>query len=114
MNLIIPHKVEQFFILDRHHLVERQWAIPLVRAEVQYQRNDRCNFIILIESGQVLASAVSFRAIGAMLCRYISNLLSILECIINDVADRHCIVNIGLTFNSQKDIGHFFVPYDDR
>ena len=109
MNLIILHKVQQILILDRHHLVERQRAIPFVCAEVQYQCNDRCDFIILIEPRQVLSPAVSFRTIGAMLCCYIRNLLTILERIINNVAYRHCIVDIRLVFDTQKDISRFVI-----
>ena len=80
---------------------------------MQYQCNDRCDLIILIETGQVLTPAVSFRTIGAMLRRYISDLLAILERIINNVANRHCIVDIRLVFDSQKDVSRFAVLLDD-
>ena len=108
------HKVQQTLILDCHHFMQRQRAIPLVRSKVQHQRNDRCDLIVLIEAGQVLTPAVSFRAIGAMLCCYVSNLLAILERIINDIANRHCIVNIGLVFDTQKDVSRFAILLDDR
>jgi KUP system potassium uptake protein len=61
----------------------------------------------------VLTPAVSFRTIGAMLRRYISDLLAILERIINNVANRHCIVDIRLVFDSQKDVSRFAVLLDD-
>ena len=49
-----------------------------------------------------------------MLCCYVSNLLAILERIINDIANRHCIVNIGLVFDTQKDVSRFAILLDDR
>ena len=49
-----------------------------------------------------------------MLCRYISNLLAILERIINIVANRHCIVDIRLVFDTQKDVSRLAILFNDR
>ena len=41
-------------------------------------------------------------------------LLAILERIINNVANRHCIVDIRLVFDTQKDVSRFAILFNDR
>jgi len=70
--------------------------------------------IFFKKSGEIFAITFSWKIlfVPTVICRYIRHLSAILQCIINSISDRHCIMHVRLVFDAQKNVRRFFILFD--
>ena len=112
-NLVVGQQRKHFFRLFGQHLVEGQRTVPLLVAEVNDQRNDGNEPVVLRQPGKVLVRVFSI-AVLPMLCRQLAHLLFILQHVVEHVADGHGVMHTRLVLDAQNEIGTGLVFFDGK
>ena len=108
---VIRHQTHHAFILDRHHLMQRQRRVPFVRAEIDHQRDNRRQFVVFMESRKVFPAVVAL--LPAFFPRFpaLPYLLGILHRVIQHIAHRHGVVNVRLVLYAEHEIRVLVIPH---